>query len=297
MKSKLKEVFPELLNVSEGTIELFYKDADNDLISVSSDEELRIAEQTVGADETIRLLVDVSEKQQEEDIFDMVDSMFSQVPSGLSHTVSPFSHLSHMFGHLSDPFSPFSGFGSTWSDRKKMLERREESIRRQRVYEEKMREAHLDSIKKMKEKAIKAEDKMATEETGSAEVMRRSSKEFKPVLPVFPPGWHVTPYGAWEPMVYRTPFGTQRVWGPWGYSACYGDEEKDEKKQEKIEEGESKEEMKTEKMEEGDSKEEKMEEIEEKKKEEGESKEEKIEETDEGESKEEKMEDKETTPS
>ena len=267
MKSKLKEIFPELSAISSDTIELYYKDSDNDLISVSSDEELHTAEQTVGEDKTIKLLIDVSEKQnEEEDLLDATGSFFSHLPF-FSHISSPFSHLSNMFGQIGDPFS-FAGYPPSWSDRKKMMERHEDCIRRQRIYEENMRKAHLESIKKMKDKAIAEDKKMAAEEpsTCSTEVKRRSSKEFKPVLPAFPPGWHVTPYGAWEPVVYRTPYGTRRVWGPWGYTASYGDEEemeKGEKIEEKMEEEKKEEKMEDEKKEEkmeDEKKEEKMEE-------------------------------------
>lgn len=252
LKTKLKEVFPELSEQTPDNIQLYYRDSDNDLVTVSSDGELRAAEENVGPDRTLKLLLSVSEEQksdEEEDLFDVVGSIFSQ-PFSLfshvpSHTHSLFPH--HTSSFFGDPFS-FPSF-PTWSDRRKMLERHEERIRRQRMYEENMRKAHLESIKKMKERA-EEEKKKAVEEKGKSpgagEIQRKSSKDIKPVLPVFPPGWHVTPYGTWEPMVYQTPYGTRRVWGPWGYTASYGGDEEmesEEKKEEKMEEEPAKEEV------------------------------------------------------
>ncbi len=248
LKTKLKDVFPELAPVSREDINLYYRDPDNDLVTVSSDEELRVAEEGIGSDQTLKVILNVAEQkeeEEEEDLFDVVGSFFSPSHSLFSHTQSP--SLSSIFG--GDPFS----FPSlpTWSDRMRMMERHEERIRRQRLYEEGMRKAHLESLKKLKAKA--EEEKKVIEEKGGAtggEVQRRSSKEFKPVMPVFPPGWHVTPYGTWEPMTYQTPYGSRRVWGPWGYRAAYCGEDKMDT-EDKKETGEEKMEVpKEEKMEE-----------------------------------------------
>jgi len=245
LKTKLKDVFPELAPVNREDIHVYYRDTDNDLVTVSSDEELRVAEEGIGTDGTLKVILNVTEtkeeEEEEEDLFDIVGSFFSP-----SHH-SLFSHLPHSLGFPShssifgtgDPFS----FPSlpTWSDRMRMMERHEERLRKQRLYEEQMRKAHLESIKKLKEKEEKkaAEEKGGTAATGG-EVQRRSSKEFKPVMPVFPPGWHVSPYGTWEPITYQSPYGTRRVWGPWGYTASYGGEEKKETKEEEAPKSEEK---------------------------------------------------------
>ena len=242
LKTKLKDLFPELAPVSREDINLYYRDPDNDLVTVSSDEELRVAENGIGSDQTLKVILNVAEQEEEEeeDLSDIVGSFFpSHSPHSIfGHAHSMFPSHSSIFG--SDPIS----FPSlpTWSDRMRMMERHEERLRRQRLYEEGMRKAHLESLKKLKEKA-EEERKVAEEKGGvtGGEIQRRSSKEFKPVMPVFPPGWQVSPFGTWEPVTYQTPYGSRRVLGPWGYRACYGDdkmdtEDKKETKEEKTEE-------------------------------------------------------------
>ena len=245
LKAKLKEVFPELATTAPEAITLLYRDIDNDLITVSSDEELKTAEDSIGDDKTLKLLITVTEAQQseeeeEEDLFDMMGSFFTRPMSHMFHS-HPFSH-SHMFSHSpfsTDPFfSSFGGFPSSWADRRRMLERHEERVRRQREYEEKMRQAHLENVKQIKEKTEAEKKKAREERRKSGGELQSKEGGLKPVIPTFPAGWHVTPYGNWEPVVYQTPFGSRQVWGPWGYTASYGpeDEEEMETEQKKEEE-------------------------------------------------------------
>lgn len=235
-RKKLVEIFPELKGTTSDSLALYYRDADRDLVAISSDEELHIAEQLVGEDKTLKLLVGVNvpaeEKEEDEDEIDLLQLI-----------LSPFGH--HSFSHQPSLFNLFSLGSPSWTDRTRLLKQQEERLRRRREYEEKMRKAHLEQLKEMRERAKKAEEerrKQAAEkesETGG-EVKEGS----RPVLPTFPCGWSVNPFDSWEPVVYRSPFGsTTCVWGPWGYKAHYGEdkstktEKEGEKEKEQGEEG------------------------------------------------------------
>ena len=67
---------------------------------------------------------------------------------------------------------------------------------------------------------------------------RRKSQEVsttaapKSLVPEFPPGWSVTPFGSWEPVVQECPHFTQWTWGPYGYHATFSSSEEAEKKEE-----------------------------------------------------------------
>ena len=113
---------------------------------------------------------------------------------------SPFSHglgLSSLFGSR-HPFSPFGGFF-----REQALREREEHLRQQRLYEEKVRKAELERRKALVEKIKQAREQkmkqLAEAQRKSQEVSTTAAP--KSLVPEFPPGWSVTPFGSWEPVV------------------------------------------------------------------------------------------------
>lgn len=213
--SKLLEVFPSLKARSVTDLELLYRDSDGDFITVSSDEELQTALQH-STEDTIKFVVRVkatSSDAEDEDscgLEDLVDSLFHHRP--LFHTL-PLEHS--IFGN----HFPF-GFRSDWHERRRQLKRQEEKLRQQRLYEEKMRRARLEHLKAMREKARKEQ-----EEKSAAESSRDTSKEVQqkeqPLVPEFPVGWNVTPFGTWSPVVHHGPGYTVHSWGPWGYKAVF----------------------------------------------------------------------------
>ena len=235
---KLIGVFPSLKGVKESNVRLFYKDADGDQIRFCSDEELRTALQCVGDDNTLRILIGVEEEKRQEEPTTQVllldtDDFFNE----------PFGHafpslLESLGHHHHHHFGPIGGFF-----RQQALREREEQLRQQRLYEEKVRKAELERRKALMKKVKQArEEKMkqlAEARRKSQEVSCTSSN--KPLIPEFPPGWMVTPFGSWEPAVHEDPNFTQWSWGPYGYHATYGsssESAESEKKAETAQNGE-----------------------------------------------------------
>ena len=237
IRKKLVEIFPELKGTAPESVTLYYRDPDGDLVVVSSDEELHTAEQLISEDKTLKLLVGVTEHKpakheeevEEEDEEELIHNLLGLV-------LSPFNnqhlHSRHsVLGGLQSPLDNLFSLGTTsWSDRRRVLKQQEERLRRQREYEERMRKAHLQHVKEMQERAAKR----AEEERKKRQAAATQSKDVevdgstKPVVPSFPVGWSVDPFGSWKPIVYRDPCGsTTCVWGPWGYTASNGGETSD----------------------------------------------------------------------
>ena len=227
---KLLTTFPALADTKESAVRLYYKDADGDQVCFGSDEELRTALECVGEDNTLRVLIGVEEQQEAAPahVFLFDTDLFDH---------SPFSHghgLSSLFGS-GHPFSPFGGFF-----REQALREREEHLRQQRLYEEKVRRAELERRKALVEKIKQAREQKMKQ---LAEARRKSqdvgtTAAPKSLVPEFPPGWSVSPFGSWEPVVQECPHFTQWTWGPYGYHATFSSSEEAEKKEEKEKEKE-----------------------------------------------------------
>ena len=231
---KLISAFP-LADTKESDVRLYYKDSDGDRVCFGSDEELQAAIGCIGEDNTLRVLIGVVEQQQQQQtapaahislLFD-TDDIFDD---------NPFSHgLSSLFGSTftRHPFSPIGGLF-----REQALREREEHLRQQRLYEEKVRRAELERRKALLEKVKQAREQHVKQLAES----RRKSQEVsttapKSLLPEFPAGWSVSPFGSWEPVVHECPHFTQWTWGPYGYHATFtGEAEKkeEEKEEEKM---------------------------------------------------------------
>ena len=235
IRKKLVEIFPELKGTAPESVTLYYRDPDGDLVVVSSDEELHTAEQLISEDNTLKLLVGVTDnkqaKQEEEEEEDE-DELINLLGLVLSPFNNQHLHSHHsVLGGLQSPLDSLFSLGTTsWSDRRRVLKQQEERLRRRREYEERMRKAHLQHVKEMQERAAK----IAEEEKKKRQAATTQSKDVevdgstKPVVPSFPVGWSADPFGSWKPIVCRGPCGsTTCVWGPWGYTASYGGETSD----------------------------------------------------------------------
>ena len=238
LRNKLAGIFPELEGTTPESLTLYYRDVDGDLVSISSNEELKTAVQLLGKDSTLKLLIGVSapkekEKESDEEDDEIVFDMF------LLPFHRPVSH--HSLFSSPSPFSSGLFDVPSWSDRRRSLKQQEERIRKQRQYEEKMRKAHQEHLQELRKKAEEERKKQAEKKKSSKDVQRTSSKEgSQPVLPTLPPGWTVTPFGSWDPVVSHGPYSTSRVWGPWGFTATYEGTEEEKKKDEKKEKAKEK---------------------------------------------------------
>ena len=251
LKAQIISLFPNLKNESTANLVLLYRDSDGDVITVSSDLELQTAFSHLGDDDTLRIVIRVQAQEDEE----MDEEHFGGI-------FSPF----HILGH---PYDNYPIFGAhpfhsmfhqlldhtpSWLDRQRALKVHEEKLRQQRLYEEKMRQARQEQMQAIREKALKeqeeAKKKLAEEGQQVKEIKRRASEQG--LMPNFPPGWQVTPFGTWDPVVQETPGYTQRTWGPYGYVACFDPKTtpKEEKEEEKEEEEKEEEAPKEETMEE-----------------------------------------------
>ena len=230
---KLVRVFPSLGEQNPDDVRLYYRDADGDNISFCSDEELRTALEHAGTDNTIRVLIAIKVKESTPSHGLMDADFFSDSWSdpffqhGLS-LPSLFGTLGHHLHH--------HPIGAFFSERQQALREREEQLRQQRLYEEKVRKAEIERRKALMQKAKQAQE----ERMKHLEEARRKSQELSrtpikaPAIPDFPPGWTVRPFGSWEPVVHEGPHSTQWTWGPYGYHATYGEDMETEKQEEEV---------------------------------------------------------------
>ena len=166
---KLLQVFPSLGEQNPDNILLFYRDADGDNISFCSDTELRTALEHVGTDNTIRVLIAIKVKESTpslglmEDFFgDSWSDPFFQHGLGLPSLFGGFGH--HLHHHP---------IGAFFSERQQALRDREEQLRQQRLYEEKVRKAEIERRKALMQKAKQARE----ERMKHLEETRRKSQE------------------------------------------------------------------------------------------------------------------------
>ena len=248
LRFNIKQLFPLLQNVDLENIGIVYQDSDGDTITLSSDQELRTAISELGDEKVFHVKIRIYHHQQPAhhkdvesggNLFDAFHSLFDHSPfhlhpAGLHH---PPLHHPLMIEH--EP---------TWFQRQRALKLHEEKIRQQRFYEEKMRQARLEQLAALREKALKEQQEMREkakeERRKSIELQRQASKEGRPLVPQFPPGWQVQSFGSWEPVVEDTEDFTRQSWGPFGYVAYYdpsaGQDKKEEKEEEKPKEEEPK---------------------------------------------------------
>lgn len=241
LKTTIKSLFPILSQVPDiANLVLLYRDSDGDLITMSSDQELQAALSHLGDSDTLRVSVRVIETPQEGEQEEEMESRGGEEGGfgDLFHLLfdhHPFSH--HPFSHHPHHHGGLFDFGvPNWFGRQHALRLHEEKIRQQRLYEEKMRQARMEQIKAMREKAAKEQEdlrkKIKEERKKSTDLQ---TVEGRPLLPQFPDGWQVNPFGSWDPIVEEGPNFTRKSWGPYGYVAYYNSEGKKEEKEEKKE--------------------------------------------------------------
>jgi hypothetical protein len=217
LKFNVKALFPQLSELDLSNMVLLYKDNDNDTITMSTDEELRVALAELAPGASLRVWVKLSAPvpviQHEGPPADH-QSMEDDLMGSLFQSFFPFHHGPLVFDHT-----------PSWLQRQRSLKLHEEKVRQQRLYEEKMRKAREEQLEALREKALKEREEMRKramdERKKSVELQRRASQEGNPLVPQFPPGWQVQTFGAWDPVLEEGPGFSQQSWGPYGYVAYY----------------------------------------------------------------------------
>ena len=214
LKKQLAGLFPSLAGGCDFYVQ--YRDADGDVISISTDEEVRTALSHLQADETWLLQVVQVPKR--------VQRASSRVGAPTRATrleVTPFG--GNVLGRLLDDMNPFwtpTAFLVDWSDPfgrwGEETRRMEEKCRRQTEQLRKMQEDHTKQFEELRKKAEADVQKVLKE--------RRSSKQGGAVQPANSgePKWHVQTFGSWDPQVMDCPHGTRTVIGPLGYHMYWG---------------------------------------------------------------------------
>lgn len=204
LKTMIKDLFPSLADINE--LYLLYHDNDDDLITVSSDQELDTALTELGDSDTLRVMVVLPPpvKQEKEEatmeyatLGDLFHYLLENNPFHLHHINAPFYGCHH----------------TSWFERQYALRLLEEKICQQRVYEEKMRKARMEQLVALREKAQEL-NKVAGKETKAQEEDGNNV-----VIPEFPPGWKVNTFGSQDPVESKGPNFVRRRWGPYGYVA------------------------------------------------------------------------------
>ena len=261
---KVVQLFPSLREQKPENVQLAYRDTDSDLICMSSDDELRTAVAQVQGDTLTLVVTGVieapAEDEEEEEVSladllhggDLFGGLWGHglpLNSLLEPSLFPF-HLLHVggLGRFHQP-SLFE-FPATFRDR--VLRAREEELRQQRMYEEKMRQAQLERRKALLEQAKQMREERLKEinenRRKSQDLQRMSSKDGgkvkpAPPIPEFPAGWIVKPIGSWDPVIREGPGFYSATHGPYGYYAYQGSEDMDtdKSKEQEPEEPKSKE--------------------------------------------------------
>ena len=261
---KVIQLFPSLREAKVESVELGYKDLDNDVVCISSDEELRTAFDQAQSDTLTVVVTSVTESVAEDEVSlgdllhhggDLLGGVWGHGspfhphggPPFHSHSIFdpaplfPFHHHLHG-GGLGRHHQP-SLFESPTTFRDRVLRAREEELRQQRKFEEKMHQAQLERHKALLEQAKQIREERMKEinenRRKSQDLQRMSSKEggkvkeaaaAQPVIPEFPAGWIVRPIGGWDPVVHEGSGFHSTSYGPYGYYASYGSEDTEEDK-------------------------------------------------------------------
>ena len=224
LQEKITLVFPELdQNVAPQLI-LTYKDQDGDIISLSSDEEVTLAINSLPSNGIWRVLARVRPSQSSKSTH---RSLFGEPLFRLSPLLS-FSSL--LGGDLTT--SLWGGLDSVVSE---ALKEREELI------------ANLTKeAKKAQEKEDKPTEAEASDKPATADEAAKVSEDEPKKKPTccgaaveVTPGCCYHQTGSWEPVVFETPFSKTTIYGPVGYHFSWsstGKKTEEEKPKEKTEE-------------------------------------------------------------
>ena len=210
LKKQLAGLFPSLAGGVDFYVQ--YRDADGDVISISTDEEVRTALSHLQPNETWLLqVVHVPKRVQRTVSRGEVPARAARVevaPFGgsiLGRDMDPFWTPATSLLDWSDPFG-------RWDERSRRMS---EEWQRQTEQLRKMQEDHMKQFEEQKKKA-EADLQKALNETrdgkGGAVQPAKSGE----------PKWHVQTFGSWDPQVMDSPHGTRTVIGPVGYHMYWG---------------------------------------------------------------------------
>ena len=230
LKKQIAGLFPSLADGVEFNVQ--YRDVDGDVISISTDEEVRTALNQLSANETWLLqAVRVPKRAQR------ASGRGAPPAKAASREVAPFGGFTgSLLGRILDDMNPFWTPATSlvgWSDPVGRADGFEKEWKRQTEQLRKMQEDHMKQFEEQRKKA-EADIQKALQE-------RRSSKGGA-VQPAKSgdPKWHVQTFGSWDPQVTESPSGTRTVIGPvgyhmyWGYSDPEGPTQQEEQKKEEA---------------------------------------------------------------
>ena len=216
LQEKITSVFPELDQSVAPQLILTYKDQDGDIISLSSDEEVTLAINSLPSDGIWRVLARVRPSR-------------SSKPTHRSLFGEPLFHLSPLLS-----FSSLLGGGLTtslWDGLDSVVS--EALKEREELIANLTKEAKKTQQKEDKPTEAEASDKPATtDETANISESNHQT-------------------GSWEPVVFETPFSKTTIYGPIGYHFSWSstgkktEEEKPKEKTEETAEEKKEEEMET----------------------------------------------------
>ena len=223
LKKQITKLFPSLQ--AEGVeFNVQYRDADGDVISISTDEEVQTALSHLPADETWLIqAVRVPTQRVRPRASNRYDASGSRTTVDRREIV-PFG--GSLLGRILDDVNPFWTPGTSlmdWSN--PAFERWEDDVEEEWKHrKEQLHKMHNDHMKIYEEQMKKAEAdvKKALKE-------RRSSKGGE-VAKSGEPKWNVQTFGSWEPQVMESPHGSRTVIGPVGYHMYWGYSDPEEPK-------------------------------------------------------------------
>ena len=214
LKKQVVGMFPSLASGTDFQVQ--YRDVDGDIISLSTDEEVRTALSHLPCNETWLLQVVPVPKRVQRAL-----SRGGGVPARTSsREINPFG--ANILGRILDDMDPFwtpasslvdssDPFGR-WDDDSRRLE---EEWQRQTEQLRKMQEDHMKQFEEQRKKAESDIQKALKERRSSkgGAVQPAKSGDTK---------WHVQSFGSWDPQVMESPYGTRTVIGPVGYHMYWG---------------------------------------------------------------------------
>ena len=213
LKKQVAGLFPSLAGGVDFYVQ--YRDADGDVISISTDEEVRTALSHLPANETWLLqVVPVPKRVQR------INSRGGIPARQPSREVAPFG--ANILGRILDDMDPFWTPASSlmdWSDPFGRWDEESRSLEQEwQRQTEQLRKMQDDHMKQFEEQRKKAEADLQ-----KAMKERRSSKGTA-VQPAKSgePKWHVQTFGSWDPQTLESPLGERTVIGPVGYHMYWG---------------------------------------------------------------------------
>ena len=215
LKKQIVKLFPNLADGVEFNVQ--YRDADGDVVSISTDEEVQTALSHLPADETWLIQAARVQKPRVRPRASNRDDASGGRTALARREIVPFG--GSLLGRILDDVNPFwtpetslmdwpssAAFGRWDDDIEEEWRHRTEQLRKMhndhmKVYEEQMKKAEADIKKALKE-----------QRSGKGGEVTKSGE----------PKWHVQTFGSWEPQMTESPHGSRTVIGPVGYHMYWG---------------------------------------------------------------------------